>query len=144
MNWLLAGLAMLGGVCVGLQAAINGQLGKKIGSLEGAFVSFAVGTLSLLLVMIFFGKGNVLSVMNLPKWQLTGGLLGAVYVVVSVLAVPKIGVATTLMAVVSGQLLMSAIIDHYGLISGQQIPFDWKRALALILMAAALYLFTKR
>ncbi|NGQ94487.1 DMT family transporter [Brevibacillus sp. SYP-B805] len=144
MNWLMTALALLGGACIGLQAGINGQLSKKIGALEGAFVSFSVGTLLLLFALIFLGQGNLLSVQSVPKWQLTGGLLGAVYIFIATLAVPKIGVATTLLAVVTGQILTSTVIDHFGLITGNQIPLDGKRLTALLLLALALYLFYKR
>jgi len=144
MQWLITILAVIGGVGIGLQAGINGELGKRIGTIEGAFVSFAVGTLFLFLTMLFVGKGNILSMFTVPKWQLTGGLLGAVYIFIAVLAVPKIGVATTLLAVVTGQIVTSALLDHFGMISGQQIPLDGKRITALLLLAAALFLFYKR
>lgn len=144
MPWIITILAVIAGVGVGLQAGINGELGKRIGTIEGAFVSFAVGTLFLFLAMLFLGKGNILSMFTVPKWQLTGGLLGAAYVMIAVWAVPKIGVAITLLAVVTGQLVTSALLDHFGVISGQQIPLDGKRVSALLLLALALFLFYKR
>lgn len=55
MKWLYMLLALFGGMMAGLQAPINGSLGKKIGSLEGAFTSFFVGLLCLTLMMLFFG-----------------------------------------------------------------------------------------
>ena len=86
-----------------------GDLVKKIGPLDGSVVSFAIGTLALLFIVIFFGKGNIASVTTIPKWQLTGGLLGAFYVFAIILVVPKIGVAAGLTAVIVGHLVMSAI-----------------------------------
>ncbi len=144
MNWLMTLLALLGGVGIAVQAGVNGELGKKIGSIEGAFVSFLVGTVVLLIMMLFFGKGNILSLFSLPKWQLTGGLIGAAYVFIMVLTVPHIGVASALIAVVCGQILMSTVIDHFGFITGNPIPVDWKRMVALVLLGVALYLFYKR
>ncbi|MBE4909606.1 DMT family transporter [Bacillus luteolus] len=144
MKWLFPILALLGGVAVAIQATINGGLGKKVGTLEGSLVSFAIGTLALLFIVIFFGKGNLTAVTTIPKWQLTGGLLGAFYVFVAVLVVPRVGVATTLTAVIVGQLVMSAVIDHFGLFGSKQIPFDCKRALALVLLVCSLFLFYKK
>lgn len=144
MNWIFPLLALLGGLATGIQASINGGLGKKIGTLEGSLVSFAIGTLSLLLINVFFGKGNLLAVAEVPKWQLLGGICGAFYVIVMVLAVPKIGVASSIVAVIAGQILMSSILDHFGLFGGRQIPFDLKRAAGLVLMLGALYLFYKK
>jgi bacterial/archaeal transporter family-2 protein len=144
IKWLFPVLALLGGVAVAIQASINGGLGKKVGTLEGSLVSFTIGTLALLFIVIFFGKGNLTSVTTIPKWQLTGGLLGAFYVFVAVLVVPRVGVATTLTAVIVGQLIMSAVIDHFGLFGSKQIAFDYKRALALVLLVCSLFLFYKK
>ncbi|MFD3446652.1 DMT family transporter [Microbacteriaceae bacterium 4G12] len=144
MNWLFSLLALLSGLALGVQAAINGGLGKRLGALEGAFVSFAVGTIALLVLVLSFGKGNIGTFTQVPKWQLTGGLLGAFYVAVSVMVVPRIGVATTLTAIILGQLCMGAVIDHFALFGGRHIPFDGKRLMGLVLLGGALYLFYKK
>ncbi|WP_416828137.1 DMT family transporter [Ectobacillus polymachus] len=144
MNWLFYVLALLSGVVLALQAAINGGLGKRIGSIEGAFVSFSVGTLALLVAVLFIGKGTLPSLAGIPKYQLTGGLMGAFYVAISVMVVPKLGVASTLTAVIVGQLIMGSIIDHYALLGGKQISFDMKRALALVCLGVGLWLFYKK
>lgn len=144
MNWFMMIVVLVGGMATAVQAGINGVLGKKVGTIEGAFTSFMIGTVALFLAMLFLGKGNVLNIVSLPKWQLTGGLLGALYVVAMVFAVPKIGVATAMVAVITGQLFASTLIDHFGWIVGRQIPIDWRRVTGLILLAAALFLFYKK
>lgn len=63
-------LMLLAGVGLSVQAAINGTLGKKIGALEGALVNFFVGTLILLLTVLFAGHGQLGEVLRVPKWQL--------------------------------------------------------------------------
>ncbi|MFC5985816.1 DMT family transporter [Marinicrinis lubricantis] len=136
--------AVIGGICIAVQAGVNGMMGKQVGSIEASFVSFLIGTVALFLCMIFLGKGNPLHVLNLPKWQLTGGLLGAVYVFISVTMTPKLGVATTILAIIFGQMAASTLIDHYGLISGKHIPIDWRRAAGLVCLGAALILFYKK
>ncbi|MGG3007643.1 DMT family transporter [Geobacillus stearothermophilus] len=99
------------------------------------------GTIVLFLVQLFFGKGELLAMFSTPKWQLTGGILGAFYVFVMVLIVPKVGVANSLAAVIAGQLVMSSIIDHFGLFGGQRIPFDMTRLAAIACLFLALWLF---
>ncbi|UFJ43100.1 DMT family transporter [Brevibacillus humidisoli] len=144
MNGLMMLLSLVAGIGVAAQAGINGALGKKIGTIEASFISFAIGTLCLLLLVIFFGKGNLLTTLTQPKWMLLGGLLGAIYVFAMVLSVPKIGVATTLLAVIAGQIIASTVIDHFGLVGGRQIPLDWQRMLGILLLAAALLLFYRK
>jgi transporter family-2 protein len=144
MNWMMMLVVLLGGAATAVQAGVNGALGRKVGTIEGAFTSFLIGTVALFLIMMFVGKGNVLQIVSLPKWQLTGGLLGALYVIGMVFAVPKIGVASSMVAVIAGQLLTSTILDHFGVMSGKPIPIDWQRVLGIVLLAAALFLFYKK
>lgn len=144
MNWLFVIFVCLAGASLAVQSGINGGLGKKIGSIEAAFVSFSIGTLVLLLMMIFAGKGNILNVLSVPKWQLLGGVLGVIVVYSMVLAVPRIGVATTIVSIIVGQIVTSMILDHMGLFSGKQIPFDFNRMLAVILLGVALFLIYKK
>jgi bacterial/archaeal transporter family-2 protein len=137
-------MAVIGGMTIAVQGQINGGLGKKVGVIEGAFISFAVGTLALLFILLFFGKGNISLIGVVPKWQLLGGLLGAFFVVVQVLVVPKIGVTTTLIAVVVGQIILGAVIDHFGLFGGNRIPIDKQKIVAIMLLLFSLFLYVKK
>lgn len=134
----------LAGIAVAFQAGVNGALGKQIGTIEASFTSFAVGTIFIFIAMIIFGKGNVLLIKNVPLWQLTGGILGAIYVMTSVLMVPKIGIGGVLMLLIIAQLSTSAVIDHFGIFTGVSIPINWKKLLAMGLMFSALWLFYKK
>ncbi|ARI77820.1 DMT family transporter [Halobacillus mangrovi] len=144
MQWLLMLLVFIGGVGVAIQSTVNGGLGQKIGVFEGAFVSFLVGTVALFLVMLFFGRGNLLNVFQVPKWQLLGGLLGAFYVSTMVLSVPRIGVAAAIITLITAQLIASSLIDHYGWFGMPQIQLDGQRIAGMVLMIIAVILFTKR
>ncbi|CAH0345331.1 DMT family transporter [Bacillus sp. CECT 9360] len=137
-------LALAGGMAVAFQAQINGGLGKKVGAIEGSFISFVIGTLVLFFAVLFLGKGNILAVSSVPKWQLIGGILGAFYVFVMVLVVPKIGVAPAMVAVIAGQILIGAIIDHFGLLGGVRVPIDVKKSTAILLLFVSLYLYNHK
>ncbi|WP_409303818.1 DMT family transporter [Peribacillus sp. SCS-155] len=144
MKFIFPLLAVIGGIAIAFQVQINGTLGKRVGAIESAFVSFCIGTAALFFMTLFFGRGNIISVGTVPKWQLFGGLLGAFYVYMSVLVVPKIGVASTLIGVVAGQIVIGALIDHFGLLGGNQIPLDGKKIMAILLLFVSLYLFNHK
>jgi transporter family-2 protein len=132
-------LSLLGGMMGGIQAPINGSLGKKIGSFEGAFTSFFIGTLFLTIFTLFFGKGEITHLFQVPKWNLLGGLLGAIFVTMIIISVPNVGVALTIFAAIIGQVLISIMIDHFGWFGVQKIPMNINRLLGLGLMLAALF-----
>jgi bacterial/archaeal transporter family-2 protein len=137
-------LALIGGMALATQGQVNGGLGKKVGVIEGSFISFSIGTLALLFILLFFGSGNISTLSTVPKWQLTGGLLGAFYVVVQVIVVPKIGVSASLMAVIAGQIILGAIIDHYGFFGGNRFPIDRQKMIAILLLLFSLYLYNRK
>lgn len=143
MKILFPMLAIIGGMAVAIQGQVNGLLGKKVGVIEASFISFSVGTIALFFTVLFFGKGNLSVVTSVPKWQLIGGLLGAIYVGIAILSVPKIGVALTLVAVIAGQIIMGVIIDHFGLFGGVRIPINVNKMVAIGLLFISLYLFNR-
>ena len=144
MNTEIFLMLALAGIAVAFQTGVNGALGKQIGTIEASFTSFAVGTVFIFAAMVVFGKGNIFLVKNVPIWQLTGGILGAVYVMTSVLMVPKIGIGGVLMLLIIFQLSTSAVIDHFGIFTGVPIPINWKKIAALGLMFSALWLFYRK
>ncbi len=144
MNWSILFLVLLAGSATAFQAGANGALGKKLGIIEAAFVSFMVGTVVLFVLLMLTRKGNLLQVFEVPKWQLTGGLLGAMYILIMVVAVPRIGIAAALVTLIAGQLATSTLIDHFGLIGDRNIPLDLKRIGGLLLMGVSIFLFYKK
>jgi transporter family-2 protein len=144
MNWIIILLVFIAGSATSIQAGVNGALGKKVGIIEAAFVSFLIGTIFLSILMIFLRKGNIQHVIDVPKWQLTGGLLGSFYIIIMVVAVPRIGIAAALITLIMGQVVSSTVIDHFGIIGDKNIPIDWKRITGLLFMGIALFLFYKK
>lgn len=144
MHWWVMLIAVLGGIAVGVQAAINGALGKNLGIIEATLVSFIVGTGALTVATLLFGRGSVSAALEVPRWQLVGGLLGAFYVFSIVLGAPRLGVTSTIVAVITGQMLAGALIDHFGVVPGRHVPIDRYRVLGLALMAGALFLFYRK
>lgn len=133
-------LMMAAGVFIGFQSPINAALSKRTGILEAGMISFAVGLLVLAFVVCFFGKGNLRGVLHAPLWQWTGGLLGAIYVTSIIVAVPRIGVSTAMMAAIAGQLLIGILIDHFGWFGVNVHPLDWRRITGALMMMAAVWL----
>ena len=102
-------LAVLAGCFVGLQAPINARLGRQVGSLQAATVSFVVGTLVLLLVASLSsgGLGGITNAGRAPWWALVGGILGAVYVTVALVTVRTLGVSGLTAIVVTARIVRS-------------------------------------
>ncbi|MES3598677.1 DMT family transporter [Enterobacter hormaechei] len=139
MTVIMIMLAVIGGATLSVQAAINGQLGSRVGVFKSAFLTFSVGALVTALLIFFFEPKQAVSVMDVPKWQLLGALCGVPYIVVMVLAVQRIGTAVATVAVILGQLAMSMLIDNFGWLNNEAIPFSTSRLAAVICLGIALY-----
>lgn len=77
--------------------------------------------------------------MDVPKWQLLGALCGVPYIVIMVLAVQRIGTAVATVAVITGQLAMSMLIDNFGWLNNEAIPFSASRFGAVVCLSIALF-----
>lgn len=139
-------LVALAGGFVGMQAPINARLGRQVGSLQAATVSFIVGTLALLAISALSSGGlsSLGSVGKVPWWALVGGLLGAFYVTVALIAVRTLGASSLTALVVAGQLAVAVAIDRFGLfgIAKQQIAAS--RIAGLVLLLAGVVLVVRR
>jgi transporter family-2 protein len=120
------------------QAAINGQLGAKVGVIRSSLLTFSVGTVVTLLLIFFFEPSYEANLLTVPKWQLIGALFGIVYMVVMVAAVPKVGVAIATVATVFGQMVMSLVIDTQGWLGNAPIELNYWRLASMICIACAL------
>ncbi|KAF0214961.1 MAG: hypothetical protein FD174_4268 [Geobacteraceae bacterium] len=143
-NLMFLLIMFLAGTTVALQPSINARLAQKVGILESACISFAVGTLALLLVLLVTGRLNVKGLSEAAWWEWTGGILGAVFVSTTILVVPRIGTASAMAATIAAQLLTGIILDHFGLFGFKGAPFDLKRfAGALLLLCGAALVFRR-
>ncbi|PVX39805.1 transporter family-2 protein [Pasteurella langaaensis DSM 22999] len=139
MTWLMVILAVLGGAMLSVQSAVNGKLGSQVGVFYTAFLTFFLGTLLTGLSIIFFEHSREMGLMNVPKWQLMGAFFGVPYLLAMVLAVKRIGTTTGTVAVIFGQILMSLLIDNFGLFGNQSLSFSPTRLMAAVSLAIALY-----
>ncbi len=146
MNWLLLFVALLAGFVFPFQAGINAQLRGWIGHpLLAALISFSVGTLSLmicpLLVGIHFPAWS--AARQAPWWAWTGGLLGAFSVLVTIVLAPRLGATVFIATVVTGQMIASMILDHFGIVGFRLHPVTFWRVLGVVLLVSGVWLIRR-
>lgn len=113
----LAVMAIIAGAMISFQAPINAMAGQRLGHvLGGATLSFLVGTVALALVSLLAVRDQIAwaDFPNLPPLLYIGGLLGAIYVALSIWLTPKLGVGAVISLGIAGQMLASLALDHFG------------------------------
>ena len=112
-------MALAAGAMMPTQAATNNKMAMVVESpVLSAFISFAVGTIALFVYLLISGVplGNLASVREAPAIAWIGGFLGAFFVASAVTLVPRLGVAMTFSLIIAGQMLVTLLIDHFGLL----------------------------
>jgi transporter family-2 protein len=139
-------LAVAAGCFVGLQAPVNARLGKEVGSLQAATVSFTVGALALILVASLSSGGlsGIGSIGRAPWWTLIGGLLGAFYVTVALVTVRTLGLSSLTAIVVTGQLAIAVVVDRFGLLGIAKQQIGASRIVGLVLLVAGVVLVVRK
>ena len=140
---MLLPLVILAGMGLSVEAGLLGPLGAQVGHLWATLSIFGVGTALVFLLLLFSGPQPGPAFSQLPRWQLLGGVLGPIYVVVLTLATPHIGIAMTMIAILSGQVGKSVLIDHFGWFGTARKRVNGERWIALALIVVALVLIAR-
>ena len=143
MQLVLILIVIAGGMGLSVGAGLLGPLGGEVGDLWATFSVFGVGAALTFLLMLFFSPRNSPTFFSQPSWNLLGGVLGPVYVIILTIATPAIGIAMTMIGILAGQVSKSLIIDHYGLLGTPHRKIDNKRIIALIFIVLALVLVAR-
>ena len=70
----------------------------------------------------------------------TGGIIGAVYVAVSLNLVQRLGATVLVAVVLIGQMVAALIVDHYGLFGLSESPITIQRVAGVALLIAGVAL----
>ena len=144
-KWVAVPITAIAGSLVAMQAPINSNLGKSIGTFAAATVSFAIGTtiLCLICVTVGGGFGDVGQLRHLQWYYLTGGALGAAYVTTVLVSVRSLGAGGVTAATIAGQLTMSVVLDQAGVLGLPKHAISLPRVIGVALLAAGVFLIVR-
>ncbi len=135
-------LAIVAGAALPVQFSINAQLrGWLDSALVAAAVSFLIGTLALVVLsLVARDPLATASAGRIPWWVWTGGLIGAFYVVSSIVLVPRLGAAAAVAFILGGPVAASLLLDHFGWLNVPQHSISPGRAAGAVLIATGVAL----
>ena len=129
-----------GGMALATEAAFLGPLGEKIGRLSASLSIFLIGVIVFSLAMLIQRRSHILKLTRQPLWLLSGGVIGFIYTIVLTITTPLVGVGTTMVGILCGQITASLAIDHFGILGSARRTIDGYRIGALVLILIALWL----
>ncbi|MEO8713853.1 MAG: DMT family transporter [Acetobacteraceae bacterium] len=113
-------LILFAGVLQAMGPPMNGQLRVSLTNPWLAnLVSFGLVLAVLIVIAAIFPRPlpTGAGVASMPWWAPLGGLIGAVAVVVGLLFVDRVGAGALAALTISANLIMSIVIDKYGLLN---------------------------
>ena len=136
--FLAAWSAVAGGL-IPVMAALQGTLGRSIqspvhASLIGVGVAFVGVGIIFAILRPAMPAGNLFA--SVPPIAWVGGLAMGFYAISATYLAPNFGVGNFVMCVVIAQLVVSTLIDQFGLFGAPVFPVDLKRAAGLALLGA--------
>jgi transporter family-2 protein len=139
------GLTAVAGGLIALQAPVNSTLGRAVGTLQAAFVSFAIGTAALLVLAALArgGLGAIADGRHVAWYSLAGGVLGAAYVTTALVTVRSLGAGGVTAATIAGQLATAVVVDHFGLLGVERQPVTALRLVGIALLAGGVFLVVR-
>ena len=137
-------LAIFAGALIPVQTGYNAELARGLKSpIIASLMVFVSGMLGLALVALVSRAAlptvEAAAAVPFTAW-FAGGALAATYVVILVLAAPKLGAGATVAFVVLGQILASVTIDHFGILEFPLHPLSGARFAGVALMIAGVAL----
>ena len=125
-----------GGFATACQQGVNGRLGRLAGNaIVAAMISFAVGTVAL----VALTAGTVRHYFwSAPWWLYLGGLLAAIFVVVSASVVGRLGVLRVMLGTVGGQLSGGVLLDAVAPPAGVRLTAATVAGAAIAIIAVGL------
>ncbi len=145
-TWIYAALALLSGAALAVQVGLNNGLKERMGHpLPSALCSFATGTLALFTIVLALRPATprLASFAGSPWWIWLGGVVGAAYITVTITYSGKLGAAGWLGVVVTGQILTSVVLDHYGLLGFKVHTVSPWRILGVVMLLAGAVIVLK-
>jgi transporter family-2 protein len=119
-------LAVLAGILVAILIFFNGLAAKAIGLYNSNLIYHFIG-LVIILIVAFVKKNKGFSLRKIPLIFILPGILNVTTVVLNSVCMNQIGITMTIALSMLGQLIISNIIDHFGLFSMPVVKFKKKK-----------------
>jgi transporter family-2 protein len=141
--FLIVLVGLSGGVAVGLQSPLASILSQRLGVFESIFIVHLGGAILALIPLLVIGGGHLSQWRSVPWYALGAGLFGLIVIAAISYTIPRVGIAASIITVVSGQLVVSTILDHFGWLDASIRPLDATRLLGLVCVMAGVWLTVK-
>jgi bacterial/archaeal transporter family-2 protein len=136
-------LAIAAGISLVVQQALNANLRAALNSAAwSGFTSYLVGVICMAAFALLMQDPipSAATAARIPYLAWSGGLFGAIFIVLAIFLIPQLGAATFFALLIAGQMLGSITFDHFGLLGLPVQPVSAVRVLGAALLVGGVVL----
>ena len=133
--------AVVIGMMIAIMVFFNGSLNMHLDSYVSGFIIYMVGLMTVSLILLI-RRDQIKIDKSMPKYLYLGGLYGVLLVIFNSYCFVQIGATLTLTLGLFGQMIFSAIVDHYGLFGMTQSKMNPKKIIGFTIVSAGVVLMT--
>lgn len=135
-------IALLSGALMSVQGVFNTQVTKT----TGMWVSNGWVQLTAFAVCVaawfITGRDQIASLAKVePKYVLLGGVIGAGITWTVIKSIEMLGPAKSALLIVVAQLLVSYLIELFGMFEMDKEPFEWRKLIGMVVAAVGITIF---
>lgn len=135
-------IALISGALMSIQGVFNTQVTKA----SSIWAASAFVQLTALLVCLgawlCTDRSNLMRVFQVqPKYMLLGGAIGAFITYTVIKSMELLGPAKAVMLIVVAQLIVAYVIELFGMFGAEKQPWEWKKAIGMVLAIAGIIIF---
>lgn len=136
-------VAAISGALMSIQGVFNAEVTKQSSIwLSASFVQISAFVVCVAAWFITGREGTVGSLWQVtPKYMLLGGAIGAFITFTVIYSVNAVGPARSAVFIVTVQLLISYLIELFGLFGMDKQPFEWRKCIGIAIIIAGIVTF---
>lgn len=123
------------------QGIFNTKLSENIGLWETNTIVQGSGFVITLIIMLLFGRGDIMEFRNANKLYLIGGLLGVLIIFMVMVGMKSLGPTYAVAAILIAQLVTAALIEALGLFGIAKNSFSLNEIIGVLVMIAGIIIF---
>lgn len=133
-------LAFSAGILGAFQASINAQIGKVSGQ-YGMIIGVSLVQVIVAAVILLRGGFSTIASISSP-WMIVAGALGVIMMFSVSSSIRSIGTLSVFVLVISGQIISSSLIDHFGLF-GAARPLGLQKIISIVVIMIGVFSLVK-
>ncbi len=140
--WVII-VGLIGGVAVGVQSPIAGGMGQRVGGTASSFIIHFSGMILSGILLWMRGGERIRNWNSLPWYMLIAGVFGVILYQTINVTLPRLGSTMMVTLIISGQLVVGVIIDHFGWLGVPVHPVSLTRIVGILALLGGGYMIAR-